>query len=46
MKIGLMQINNSFSGQSYFPYSVGMLQAYAKENLKQPEKSNIKYLKI
>ncbi len=28
MKIGLVQINSSFSGQAYFPYSVGLLQAY------------------
>jgi radical SAM superfamily enzyme YgiQ (UPF0313 family) len=28
MKIGLVQINNSFSKQYYFPYSVGLLQAY------------------
>jgi radical SAM superfamily enzyme YgiQ (UPF0313 family) len=28
MKIGLVQVNNSFSGQSYLPYSVGLLQAY------------------
>lgn len=27
-KIGLVQINNSFSQQSYFPYSVGLLQGY------------------
>ena len=31
-KIGLVQINNSFSGQNYFPYSVGLLQAYALKN--------------
>ncbi len=37
VKIGLMQINNSFSGQNYFPLSVGMLQAYAQHNLKNPE---------
>ena len=38
MKVGLVQINNSFSGQSYFPYSVGLLQAYAQENLCDPSK--------
>lgn len=32
-KIGLVQINNSFSGQNYFPYSVGILQAYAERYL-------------
>ena len=30
-KIGLVQINNSFSNQSYFPYSVALLQAYAQK---------------
>ncbi len=33
----MVQINNSFSGQNYFPYSVGILQAYAQRQLKQPE---------
>jgi len=28
-KIGLVQINTVFSGQTYFPYSVGLLKAYA-----------------
>lgn len=37
MKVGLVQINNSFSGQSYFPYSVGLLQAYAQKHLKHPQ---------
>lgn len=36
-KIGLVQINNSFSGQSYFPYSVGILQAYAQQHLLRPD---------
>ncbi len=35
-KIGLIQINNSFSGQNYLPYSAGLLQAYALKNLKNP----------
>lgn len=30
--IGLVQVNSGFSGQHYFPYSVGVLQAYAKEH--------------
>lgn len=34
IKVGLVQINNSFSGQNYLPLSVGMLQAYAEKNLK------------
>ncbi len=33
--VGLAQINNSFSGQSYLPYSVGMLQAYAESEAAQ-----------
>ncbi|MFH1162121.1 MAG: hypothetical protein V1696_02505 [Candidatus Jorgensenbacteria bacterium] len=33
MNIGLVQINNSFSGQHYFPYSVGILQSYVAKNL-------------
>ena len=35
-KVGLAQINNSFSGQNYLPYSVGLLQAYAEKHLKNP----------
>lgn len=33
-KVGLVQINNSFSKQNYLPYSVGLLQAYIEQ---QPE---------
>ena len=36
-KIGLVQINNSFSGASYFPYTVGLLQAYIEEHAKFSE---------
>ena len=36
MKVGLVQINNSFSGQNYYPLSVGTLQAYALKHLKNP----------
>jgi radical SAM superfamily enzyme YgiQ (UPF0313 family) len=36
IKVGLAQINNSYSGQIYLPLSVGMLQAYAQRDLKQP----------
>jgi len=35
--VGLVQINNSFSGQNYLPLTVGMLQSYAQENLTRPE---------
>ncbi len=37
LKIGLVQINNSFSGQSYLPYSVGLLQSYIKHHHPAPE---------
>jgi tRNA A37 methylthiotransferase MiaB len=30
VKIGMVQINNSFSGQSYLPYAVSLLEAYYK----------------
>ena len=36
-RVGLVQINNSFSGQNYLPLSIGMLQAYAQANLQEPE---------
>ena len=32
-KVGLVQINNSFFGQNYFPYSVGLFQAFAQRYL-------------
>lgn len=34
--VGMAQINNSFSGQCYFPYSVGVLEAYARRHLSRP----------
>lgn len=37
IKVGLVQINNSFSGQNYLPYSVGIFQAFAKKYLRNPE---------
>lgn len=30
LKIGLVQINNSFSGQNYLPYSIALLQTYVQ----------------
>lgn len=33
MKVGLVQINNSYSGQNYLPLSVGLLQAYCQRHL-------------
>jgi radical SAM superfamily enzyme YgiQ (UPF0313 family) len=37
IRVGMVQINNSFSHQNYFPYSVGLLQAYAQRHLPRPE---------
>src|ERR1700690_3333838 len=37
LKIGLVQINNSFSGQSYLPYSVGLLQSYISHHHPAPQ---------
>lgn len=34
IKIGLVQINNSFYNQNYFPYSLGFLQAYSQKHLR------------
>jgi len=36
--IGMIQINNSFSGQNYLPYSIALLQAYAEQNSDHPER--------
>jgi radical SAM superfamily enzyme YgiQ (UPF0313 family) len=36
IKVGLVQINNSFSNQDYFPYSVGLLQAYVQKHAPHP----------
>src|SRR5580658_5554398 len=36
LKIGLVQINNSFSGQSYLPYSLGLLQSYISHHHPAP----------
>lgn len=38
LNIGLVQINNSFSGQNYLPYSVGLLQAYAEHYAENPQR--------
>jgi radical SAM superfamily enzyme YgiQ (UPF0313 family) len=38
LRVGLVQINNSFSGQNYLPYSAGLLQAYAAKNARHPER--------
>jgi radical SAM superfamily enzyme YgiQ (UPF0313 family) len=31
LRVGLAQINNSFSGQNYLPYAVGLLQSYVQQ---------------
>ena len=36
--IGSAQINNGFSGQYYFPYSIGTLEAYFLKNSRDPER--------
>lgn len=33
LTVGLCQINASFSGASYLPYSVGLLEAYARKSI-------------
>ncbi|MEP9411278.1 MAG: cobalamin B12-binding domain-containing protein [Candidatus Brocadia sp.] len=38
IKLGMVQINNSFSGQNYLPYSLGFLQGYAQKHLKDINK--------
>lgn len=40
--IGLVQINNSFSGQEYLPLSIGMLQAYIEKHY--PHSDRLDYL--
>jgi len=36
LRVALVQINNSLSGQSYLPYSVGLLEAYVRRHAKDP----------
>ncbi len=36
IKIGLVQINNSFSGQNYLPYSIALLQTYVQKFASNP----------
>ena len=33
VRVGLVQINNSFSGQNYLPYAIACLQGYAEQHL-------------
>lgn len=37
VKVGLVQINNSFSGQNYLPYAAGLLEAYVRKHASVPE---------
>lgn len=37
VRVGLVQINNSYSNQNYLPLSVGLLQAYCLKHLKEPQ---------
>ncbi|MFZ5781031.1 MAG: B12-binding domain-containing radical SAM protein [Pseudomonadota bacterium] len=36
VRVGLVQINNSFSGQNYLPYSVALLQTYVQRKAADP----------
>jgi len=36
IRVGLVQINNSFSGQNYLPYSVALLQTYVQKMSAEP----------
>ena len=38
VKIGLVQINNSFSGQNYLPYSIALLQTYVQKFAPDPSR--------
>ncbi|OHC75373.1 MAG: hypothetical protein A3G18_05470 [Rhodospirillales bacterium RIFCSPLOWO2_12_FULL_58_28] len=40
VRVGLVQINNSFSGQSYLPYTIGLLQAYVEAYAVDPARYN------
>ena len=42
VKVGMIQINNSFSGQNYLPLSLGFLQSYALMHAKEIE--NFRFL--
>lgn len=38
LRVALVQINNSFSGQNYLPYAAGLLQAYVQKYARYPER--------
>lgn len=44
IKLGMVQINNSFSNQNYLPYSIGLLQAYAQKYLSMENKERFEFL--
>jgi radical SAM superfamily enzyme YgiQ (UPF0313 family) len=44
IKIGLVEIGDSFGGQHYFPYSLGILRAYAEKML--ASRGNYEFLPI
>ena len=37
IRVGLVQINNSYSNQNYLPLSVGLIQAYCLKHLPRPQ---------
>jgi radical SAM superfamily enzyme YgiQ (UPF0313 family) len=37
-RVGLVQINNSFSGQNYLPYAAGLLEAYVRKFAAHPSR--------
>ena len=37
-RVGLVQINNSFSGQNYLPYAAGLLEAYVRKFAAEPSR--------
>ncbi len=41
-RVGLVQINNSFSGQNYLPYAVGLIEGYVRKYAQHP--SNYEFL--
>lgn len=42
LNIGLVQINNSFSGQNYLPYSVALLEGYVRAKAADPARYRFK----
>ena len=38
LTVALVQINNSFSGQNYLPYSVACLQSYVQGHAQNPDR--------